>query len=175
MKVNTNFIWRELISLNLSENSISQIGATAVTLVPKLRNLNVSHNWLSSVANLSSLSDLEHLTLSNNRIEHLTEIHTRLGNVKSLNLAQNNLRRLDGLSKVYGLVSLDVRCNQISDLETVRCISCLPCLEVLTLTGNSVTTMLDFRTKVLTMFGIYLFWIFIFSVNHVILMNSKLY
>jgi len=152
-KVSTHFIWRELVSLNLSENSISQIGATAVTLVPKLRTLNVSHNWLSSVANLSNLCDLEHLNLSNNRIEHLTEIHTKLGNVKSLNLAQNGLRRVDALSKVYGLVSLDVRCNQIGDLETVRCISSLPCLEVLTLTGNSVTTMLDFRTKVLTMFG----------------------
>ena len=109
------------------------------------------------MANLSSLSDLEHLNLSNNRIEQLTEMHTKLGNVRSLNLAQNSLRRLDGLSKVYGLVSLDVRCNQIVDLETVRCISCLPCLEALILTGNSVTTMLDFRTKVLTMFGIYSF------------------
>ena len=155
--MSTHFIWRELVSLNLSENSISQIGATAVTLVPKLRTLNVSHNWLSSVANLSNLCDLEHLNLSNNRIEHLTEIHTKLGNVKSLNLAQNGLRRVDALSKVYGLVSLDVRCNQIGDLETVRCISSLPCLEVLTLTGNSVTTMLDFRTKVLTMFGIHSF------------------
>ena len=139
--------------MNLSENLITEIRAIAINLVPKIHTLNLSHNSLTNVANLSSLSDLEHLNLSNNRIEQLTELHTKLGNVKSINLAQNKVRRLDGLGKVYGLVHLDVRSNQISDLETVRCLACLPCLEGLTLTGNSVTTLLDFRTKVLTMFG----------------------
>jgi Leucine-rich repeat (LRR) protein len=105
------------------------------------------------VTNLSSLSALEELNLSNNRIRQLPDLHTKLGNVKSLLLAQNRLTNLDGLGKLYGLVTLDVRSNKIADLETIRPVAALPCLEELTLTGNPVTTVLDFRTKVLTMFG----------------------
>ena len=105
------------------------------------------------MTNLSSLSGLEELNLSNNRIRQLPDLHTKLGNVKSLLLAQNRLSTLDGLNKLYGLVALDVRSNKITDLETIRPIAALPCLEELTLTGNPVTTVIDFRTKVLTMFG----------------------
>ena len=91
--------------------------------------------------------------MSNNRIRQLPDLHTKLGNVKSLFLSQNRLTTLEGLGKLYGLVALDVRSNRISDLETIRTVAALPCLEELTLTGNPVTTVLDFRTKVLTMFG----------------------
>lgn len=124
-----------------------------MSLIPKLRLLNLSNNALEEVANLSGLSDLEELNLSNNRIRHLPDLHTKLGNVKTLLLAQNRLTSLDGLAKLYGLVTLDVCSNRISELETIRPVASLPCLEELTLTGNPVTTVLDFRTKVLTMFG----------------------
>ena len=122
-------------------------------LVPHVRTLNLSHNRLQGLPNLSNLSSLEELNLSNNRISQLKDLHTKLGNVKTLHLAVNQLRLLEGVSKMYGLVVLDVRSNQIADLESVRSAASLPCLEVLTLTGNPVTTVLDFRTKVLTMFG----------------------
>ena len=153
LQANNVYIWRELTSLDLSENSIAHINLSAVSLVPKLRSLNLSHNALDCLANLSNLCDLEELNLSNNRMQQLPDVHTKLGNVKTIHLAQNKLRRLDGLSKVYGLVHLDVRSNRISDLETIRCVTSLPCLEGLILTGNAVTTVLDFRIKVLTMFG----------------------
>ena len=146
-------MWRELVSLDVSENVIESVDSSTMTLVPKLRQLNLSHNHLQGLNSLSSLSALEELNLSDNRIAQLRDLHTKLGNVKSLHLAVNHLRFLDGLSKLYGLVILDVRSNQIADLETVRSVTSLPCLEVLTLTGNPVTTVLDFRTKVLTMFG----------------------
>lgn len=139
--------------MDLSENCIEDIDPTSTNLIPKLQVLNLSHNGLQTVANLSSLCNLEELNLSNNRISQFVDLHTKLGNVKNLQLAQNNLRRLHGLSKLYGLVSLDVRCNQITELESVRTISSLPCLEVLILTGNPVSTVLDYRTSVLTMFG----------------------
>lgn len=152
-QVNSPYTWRELVSLNLSDNNITEISPAAVCLVPKLRRLWLSCNALESVTNLSSLSDLEELNLSNNRIRQLPDLHTKLGNVKSVFLAQNRLTTLDGLGKLYGLVTLDVRSNRIADLETIRPVAALPCLEELTLTGNPVTTVLDFRTKVLTMFG----------------------
>lgn len=142
-----------MVSLDLSENNLTEISPAAICLVPKLRRLWLNSNALESVTNLSSLSGLEELNLSNNRIRQLPDLHTKLGNVKSLFLAQNRLTTLDGLGKLYGLVTLDVRSNKITDLETIRPIAALPCIEELTLTGNPVTTVLDFRTKVLTMFG----------------------
>lgn len=132
---------------------MTEVSPAAVCLVPKLRRLCLNCNALESVTNLSSLSALEELNLSNNRIRQLPDLHTKLGNVKSLLLAQNRLTNLDGLGKLYGLVTLDVAYNKIADLETIRPVAALPCLEELTLTGNPVTTVLDFRTKVLTMFG----------------------
>ncbi|XP_057364986.1 nischarin-like [Daphnia carinata] len=153
VKIDSPYVWRELISLDLSENNLTEVSPAAVCLVPKLRRLWLNCNALETVANLSSLSALEALNLSNNRIRQVPNLHTKLGNVKSLFLAQNRLSSLDGLGKLYGLVTLDVRSNKIADLETIRPVAALPCLEELTLTGNPVTTVLDFRTKVLTMFG----------------------
>ena len=161
-QANNSFAWRELTSLDLSDNSVSDINPAAVHLVPKLRSLNLSQNSLESVANLSTLSDLEDLNLSNNRIAQLPDLHTKLGNIKSLNLAQNRISSLDGLAKLYGLVSLDVSRNRIAELDTIRTVAALPCLEELTLTGNPVTTVLDFRTKVFTFFGR---WTFFFLVS----------
>ena len=150
---NNPHVWRELSTLDLAENNISEINADATLLMPRLRTLNLSCNTIESIGSLSHLSELEELNLSGNRIRQLPDLHTKLGNVKSLSLAQNQLISLDGLGKLYGLVSLDVRSNRITDLEKIRRVACLPCLEELTLIGNPVTTALDFRTKVFTMFG----------------------
>lgn len=121
--------------------------------MPRLRVLNLSCNAIETIGSLSHLSELEDLNLSNNRIRQLPDLHTKLGNVRSLSLAQNQLISLDGLGKLYGLVSLDIHSNRITDLEKIRRVACLPCLEEFTLIGNPVTTALDFRTKVFTMFG----------------------
>lgn len=49
---------------------------------------------------------------------------------------------------------LDVRFNLLKDLESVRVgVTQLPQLEQLILNGNPVETVLDFRVKVLQMFG----------------------
>lgn len=127
--------------------------ADSALLMPKLRLLNLSHNAIETIGSLSHLSELEELHLSNNRIRQLPDLHTKLGNVKRLSLAQNQLASFDGLGKLYGLVSLDVGSNRIMDLDKIRRVASLPCLEELTLIGNPVTTVLDFRTKVFSMFG----------------------
>ena len=58
-----------------------------------------------------------------------------------------------GLSKVYSLEYLDVRENDIATLEGVRPIGRLPCLEVLILRSNPVRKIVDYRTKILELFG----------------------
>ncbi|XP_069954926.1 nischarin-like [Cherax quadricarinatus] len=70
-----------------------------------------------------------------------------------LDLSQNSLSSLKGLSKLYSLSSLNVSTNNICEISEVSHLSRLPCLETLILTGNPVATIVDYRTKVLELFG----------------------
>lgn len=81
------------------------------------------------------------------------ELHTKVGNIKILNLSQNCISSCSGFNKLYSLESLDLSCNKISEIEEIEHISKLPCLENLMLTGNCVATVVDYRIKVLECFG----------------------
>lgn len=58
-----------------------------------------------------------HLDLSYNKLSSLEGVHTKLGNVKTLNLAGNFLESLSGLHKLYSLVNLDLRDNRIEQVS----------------------------------------------------------
>ncbi|KAL0160686.1 hypothetical protein M9458_044411, partial [Cirrhinus mrigala] len=49
------------------------------------------------------LYNLVHLDLSFNKLTVLEGVHTKLGNIKTLNLSGNQLETLSGLSKLYSL------------------------------------------------------------------------
>lgn len=76
----------------------------------------------------------------------------KVGNIKTLNLSQNHIVSLKGFRKLYSLVTLNLSCNKIVDIEEVCYIGDLPCLENLILTGNAVATTIDYRIKVLEHF-----------------------
>nr|KAG5711325.1 hypothetical protein BaRGS_006022 [Batillaria attramentaria] len=119
----------------------------------RVENFDLSHNQLEGVQNLQWLSHLTHLDLSHNRLRVLDSLHTKLGNVKTLLLAGNLIESLHGFSKLFSLETLDISSNKIAKLEDVRPVCLLPCVEKLQLTGNPVTLTVDYRTKVLEMFG----------------------
>nr|XP_040060658.1 nischarin isoform X5 [Gasterosteus aculeatus aculeatus] len=145
-------VWRNLTTLDMSHNGISTID-DSVKLIPKVEFLDLSHNQLSTVENLQHLYNLVHVDLSYNSLRVLEAAHTRLGNIKTLSLAGNQLDRLSGLSKLYSLVNLDLSHNQLAQLEEIRSIGSLPCLEKLNLSSNPMCIIPDYRTKVLTQFG----------------------
>ncbi|KAL6112409.1 nisch [Pungitius sinensis] len=145
-------VWRNLTTLDMSHNGISTIDGS-VKLIPKVEFLDLSHNQLSTVENLQHLYNLVHVDLSYNSLRVLEAAHTRLGNIKTLSLAGNQLDRLSGLSKLYSLVNLDLSHNQLAQLEEIRNIGSLPCLEKLNLSSNPMCIIPDYRTKVLTQFG----------------------
>lgn len=145
-------VWRSLTTLDLSHNDISAIDSS-VKLIPKVEFLDLSHNQLSSVENLQHLYSLVHVDLSYNRLCALDAAHTRLGNIKTLGLSGNQLSSLQGLSKLYSLVNLDLSHNQLAQLEEIRNIGSLPCLEKLNLADNPMCIIPDYRTKVLAQFG----------------------
>ncbi|XP_038596444.1 nischarin isoform X5 [Tachyglossus aculeatus] len=144
--------WRTLTTLDMSHNSISQIDES-VKLIPKIEFLDLSHNGVLLVENLQHLYNLIHLDLSYNKLTSLEGVHTKLGNIKTLNLAGNHLDRLCGLNKLYSLVNLDLSNNQVEQIEEIKNIGSLPCLERVTLSNNPLSIIPDYRTKVLAQFG----------------------
>ncbi|XP_068014003.1 nischarin isoform X2 [Melanerpes formicivorus] len=144
--------WRTLTTLDMSHNSISQID-DSVKLIPKIEFLDLSHNGVSLVENLQHLYNLVHLDLSYNKLTSLEGVHTKLGNIKTLNLAGNQLERLCGLNKLYSLVNLDLSNNKIDQIDEVKNIGNLPCLEKVVLSSNPLSIIPDYRTKVLAQFG----------------------
>uniref|UniRef100_A0A670YK11 Nischarin n=1 Tax=Pseudonaja textilis TaxID=8673 RepID=A0A670YK11_PSETE len=144
--------WRTLTTLDMSHNSITQID-NSVKLMPKIEFLDLSHNDVPIVENLQHLYNLIHLDLSYNKLSTLEGIHIKIGNIKTLNLAGNHLERLSGLNKLYSLVNLDLSNNKVDQIDEIRNIGGLPCLEKLVLSNNPLSIIPDYRTKVLAQFG----------------------
>lgn len=65
---------------------------------------------------MQHLYNLVHVDLSYNNLRILEAAHTRLGNIKTLNLAGNQLDQLTGLTKLYSLVNLDLSHNQLAQV-----------------------------------------------------------
>lgn len=145
-------IWKKLTCVNLSNNEISEIDAS-VNLMPKVEQLFLNNNRLSSLDNLTLLPHLAQLHLSANCFSFLENLHCKIGNVVHLDLSENRIVILEGFSKLYSLETLNLASNQIQDLDQVKHISNLPCLENLVLTGNPLAIVVDYRVKVLENFG----------------------
>ncbi|XP_056303562.1 nischarin isoform X1 [Danio aesculapii] len=143
--------WKMLTTLDMSRNYIRCIDES-VKLIPEVEFLDLSHNELSLVENLEHLYNLVHLDLSFNKLTILEGVHTKLGNIKTLNLSGNQLETLSGLSKLYSLVNLDLSSNKLTQLDEIKHIGLLPCLEKLNLANNPMCIIPDYRTKVLAQF-----------------------
>ncbi|XP_062400691.1 nischarin [Sardina pilchardus] len=143
--------WKTLTTLDMSHNLIACIDES-VKLIPQVEFLDLSHNELSHVENLQHLYNLIHLDLSYNNLAVLEGVHTKLGNIKTLNLAGNQLETLSGLTKLYSLVNLDLSSNKLAQIDEIKPIGTLPCLEKLSLVNNPMCIIPDYRTKVLAQF-----------------------
>ena len=144
--------WTQLQDLNLKDNSITSIDLS-ISLCAKLKTIDLSGNRLSALHYLTKLPYLISVVVSNNFIKELPDLHTKLGNLVHLDLSRNKIESLIGLSCLYSLVSLDVSSNQVREVDEIEHVARLPCVEELVLTGNPVTTVVDYRTKALECFG----------------------
>ncbi|XP_078399459.1 nischarin isoform X2 [Cetorhinus maximus] len=144
--------WSMLTTLDMSRNQISNIDES-VKLIPKVEFLDLSYNEITVMENLQHLYNLIHLDLSYNKITLLQGVHTKLGNIKTLNLSGNQLESLSGLNKLYSLVNLDLSNNKVLQIEEIKNIGNLPCLEKVILNNNPLSIIPDYRTKVLAQFG----------------------
>lgn len=79
--------------------------------------LKCSHYSVWVFLSLQHLYNLIHLDLSYNKLTVLEGVHTKLGNIKTLNLAGNQLESLSGLNKLYSLVNLDLSSNKLAQVR----------------------------------------------------------
>nr|XP_003703254.1 PREDICTED: nischarin [Megachile rotundata] len=150
---NDSHVWLKVTHLDLSDNRIETIDE-AIKLLPHIECLTLNNNLLSEISNVTLLPRLSQLYLASNNFTTLPDdLHTKLGYIVYIDLSQNKLTSLSSFSKLYSLEGLDVSCNRIEKIEEVKNIGHLPCLEHLRLTGNPVSTIVDYRVKVLEPFG----------------------
>ena len=147
-----NKLFENLEYLNLRGNTISKIDK-AILLAPKVKTLLLGGNCIETIENLQDLHSLTILELSDNNIKDIEDLHTKMGQLTRLDLANNGIKTLLGCTKMYSLLHLNVAGNKIHDLDSVTPISVLPNLESLNLQGNHVTTVVDYRLKVFESFG----------------------
>ena len=107
--------FEQLEYLDLRGNSIERIDK-AILLAPKLKTVLFGGNNISELDNLTNLPELNVIELSDNAIEVIDDLHTKLGQLTRLDLANNKIRNLSGCIKLYSLLHLNVAGNRIHDL-----------------------------------------------------------
>lgn len=156
-----------IISLNLSRNSMSDVPLDFVQAAITLRELRMTYMALkrvpTSIRHSSALTrldiscnriqDLEHaglheiptlvsLKAMNNRLTTLPHQFAEMKSLKYLNISNNKFVSLpDHLCQMRGLLDLDVSFNEISSLPAELCQ--LASLERLVAAGNALTTFPD--------------------------------
>ncbi|XP_047121120.1 nischarin [Schistocerca piceifrons] len=144
--------WKAVNSANFSHNLLTCVDES-VRLLPALEKLNLSHNRITDVNNLTLLPRLSHLDLSVNQLSETGPLHMKVGNIVQLNLSQNCISSLTGFSRLYSLEDLDLSDNRIEHIHEISHICALPCLENLVLIGNPVSIEVDYRVRVFEQFG----------------------
>ncbi|XP_042897768.1 uncharacterized protein [Parasteatoda tepidariorum] len=133
--------------------SLFKSAVTLEKLLSSVKHIDLSHNEIQVIEHMETLSELSVLNLSHNKIQEVDSLHTRLGNIHSLNLSSNKIKSLQGFSKLFSVSELLLEYNLISSLPEISHISKLPCLETLSLQHNPVTLCVDYRPQVLLLFG----------------------
>ncbi|KAF0755665.1 nischarin [Aphis craccivora] len=143
-----NMIWNKVKVVDFSWNEILTLKSLTI-LTPNVKTINLNGNLLNTIEDLSPLSYLSHLSLSSNNITEVFDLHTKLGNVICLNLSSNKISNLEAFSKLFSLEMLDLGSNLVNDIDQLKHLSGLENMNYLVLSGNPVSTVVDYRIKVL--------------------------
>lgn len=140
-----------LAYLDVSQNQIANLTWDMFAATPNLQVLNVSHNAIDGILNLSNdwfqrLTQIKHLVLSNNRLKSIA--HMRL-HTQWTELGENIIGAIETMTTANGsidnetiprLLALDLSNNQISDLQPNAFeVNGLPKLKYLNLANNQLS------------------------------------
>jgi len=146
--IDSNMIWNKVKVVDFSWNEIQTLKSLTV-LTPNVITINLNGNVLNNIEDMTPLTHLSHLSLSCNNIIETHDLHTKLGNVIYLNLSSNKITDLKGFSKLFSLEMLDLGSNFVTDIEQIKYLNELQNMNYLVLSGNPVSTVVDYRIKVL--------------------------
>lgn len=145
-----SMVWNKIKVVDFSWNEIQSLESLTV-LTPNATTINLNGNMLVTIENMTPLTHLSHLSLSCNNISEVLDLHTKLGNVTCLNLSSNKITNLKAFSKLFSLEMLDLGSNCVMDIEQIKHLNGLQNMNYLVLSGNPVSTIVDYRIKVLGM------------------------
>lgn len=138
---------------NLRHLSLHHVSLLSFPRLPlhSLTHLDLSHNLLNDLPDLSQLSGLTSLNLAHNLIGSVRSAPASLGNIASLNLSHNRIDCLVGLDRVPGLRRVDLRHNEISDPGEVGRLAVLPQVAEVWVAGNPLSG--EYRAEISAAFA----------------------
>ncbi|KAL9076167.1 MAG: hypothetical protein Q9161_001214 [Pseudevernia consocians] len=135
-----------LTMLNLSKNKLGNESLNIITQVGSLRELRLAENTLNGMLTpqLSNLSKLETLDVSNNAITTLPPNSDEISKLRVLNVAGNRLSSLPFELLVFlPLVEIDAARNRLVGALFPSCVSGLPSLKSLDVANNALTSIVE--------------------------------
>lgn len=144
--------WKNLTKIDFSWNELRRIDE-GIRLAPNVTSLTFDGNQIRTIENTELLPNLTSLSISANNICVEECLYPKLKNIVHLNLSQNKMEKLSPFARLDSLKELDLGSNLISEPDEIKYVSHLPALEYLVLTGNRVSTIIDYRVKVFEYFG----------------------
>ena len=82
-------VWNALQFLDLRQNEISSIDESINACAPHLRTLLLGYNQITHLENLDRLTELCTLELTANKMDDVTDMHTKLGQILRLDISHN--------------------------------------------------------------------------------------
>ncbi|MDO4762295.1 MAG: HtaA domain-containing protein [Corynebacterium sp.] len=104
-----------IVHLDISYNNLSEINGLG--FLPKLTNLNADNNQLVNIDQVATLSNLERLRLNNNKLFHLKALPYDKGNLRYLEVKNNEIEDISPLSQYLYLKQVDLSSNAISKVD----------------------------------------------------------
>lgn len=148
-------IWRCLRHLSLAENGFTSLKLDDLASVSgTLQSLDLSGNHFSEIPDLSNLTHLRALNMSNCMIDSLKSlVRTPMPAVTTLNLRSNRLLQLIGVERIPSLERVDLRDNRLHDPMELARLAQIPNIVDLYVTKNPFTrTHSDYRITIFNEF-----------------------
>jgi len=137
-----------LETLNLNSNEITEVIGLDPAKLQRLSTIELRNNKLKSTAGLF-LPNLKKIYVGENQIEKIEDL-SRLEHLSTLHLRENKLTSLDGFADtMINLQYLNLRKNDISSYDEVKKLQCLPKLRALILRDNPISNEDGYRIEVL--------------------------
>lgn len=144
--------WQSLEKIDLSCNFIYELDS-GLELIHHVTDFNISFNQISSLNPLSKLQQLSVIRLSHNCITAIENCNIQFPCVKYLDLSNNKISCLIGMTQFPSLETLNLSFNLIDTFDELNYISMLPNILNVDLIGNPISQKTDYRVKVLEKFG----------------------